>query len=266
MQWFPFLNSSGGDAWRAVKTDRFIMAVTEPAPFSLELEAPSGPLVRGGELVIPVKVRRRPGFDEPIDFVCDSAPLGVTYQPAATIPGDRGEGTLRVTADVTAPLGSGPLMVVAYTRRVANQHAGHGGAGEVQVAAPLILLTVAEPYLALSSDPTTVRRSGAVEYRWTVTPKSPFAGEALVKAELQTAEIEVRMRRKQVDETLGPLRQQAAETARIAAAAYREGGTDLLRLLDAQRLQLETQLVYVQALVDYRLAVVNLETAMGANQ
>ena len=92
------------------------------------------------------------------------------------------------------------------------------------------------------------------------------AGEALVKAELQTAEVEVRMRRKQVDETLGPLRQQAEETARIAAAAYREGGTDLLRLLDAQRLQLETQLVYVQALVDYRLAVVNLETAMGANQ
>ena len=92
------------------------------------------------------------------------------------------------------------------------------------------------------------------------------AGEALVKAELKTAEIEVRMRRKQVDETLGPLRQQAAETARIAEAAYREGGTDLLRLLDAQRLQLETQLVFVQALVEYRLAVVNLETAMGANQ
>ena len=91
-------------------------------------------------------------------------------------------------------------------------------------------------------------------------------GEITVKAELQTAEVEVRMRRKQVDETLGPLRQQAEETARIAAAAYREGGTDLLRLLDAQRLQLETQLVYVQALVDYRLAVVNLETAMGANQ
>lgn len=92
------------------------------------------------------------------------------------------------------------------------------------------------------------------------------AGEALVKAELQTAEIEVRLRRKQVEETLGPLREQAAETARIAEAAYREGGTDLLRLLDAQRLQLETQLVFVQALVEYRQAIVNLETAMGANQ
>jgi cobalt-zinc-cadmium efflux system outer membrane protein len=92
------------------------------------------------------------------------------------------------------------------------------------------------------------------------------AGEALVKAELQTAATEVRLRRKQVEETLGPLRRQAAETARIAEAAYREGGTDLLRLLDAQRLQLETQLVFVQALVEYRLAMVSLETAMGANQ
>ena len=92
------------------------------------------------------------------------------------------------------------------------------------------------------------------------------ASEAMVKAELKTAEVEVRLRKKQVDETLGPLRQQAMDTSRIAQAAYREGGTDLLRLLDAERLRLETQLIFVQALVEYRIAVVNLETAMGANQ
>ena len=92
------------------------------------------------------------------------------------------------------------------------------------------------------------------------------ASEAMVKAELRTAEVEVRLRKKQVDETLGPLRRQAIETARIAQAAYREGGTDLLRLLDAERLRLETQLIFVQAMVEYRIAVVNLETAMGANQ
>jgi hypothetical protein len=49
------------------------------------------------------------------------------------------------------------------------------------VAAPLIPLNVAEPYLSLSSKPTSVRRRGTVEYRWTVTPKSPFAGEAEMK-------------------------------------------------------------------------------------
>jgi hypothetical protein len=180
MQWVPFLNSSGGDAWRAVKTERYIMAVTDAAPFSITLQEPSGPLVRGGELSIPIKINRSPGFSEPIDFVCENAPLGVTYQPAETVPSDRSEAVLHVTAGALARLGSAPLSVVAYTRRITNPHAGHGGAGEIQVSAPLVLLTVAEPYLSLSSAPTSLRRSGVVDYRWSVTPKSPFEGEAVV--------------------------------------------------------------------------------------
>ena len=180
MQWFPFLNSSGGDAWRAVKTERYIMAVTDPAPFSITLLAPSGPLVRGGELSIPVKITRSPGFVEPIDFVCENAPVGVTYQPAETVPGDRSEAVLHVTAGALARLGSGPLSVVAFTRRITNPHAGHGGAGEIRISAPLIPITVAEPYLSLSSGPTSIRRGGTVEYRWTVAPKSPFVGDAVV--------------------------------------------------------------------------------------
>ena len=181
MQWFPFLNSNGGDAWRVVKTERFIMAVTDPAPFSIELQAPNVPLVRGGEMAIPVKLTRRAGFDEPIDFVCDNAPVGVTYQPAETLPGDRGESVLHLTADANARLGGGPLSVVAFTRRDNNPHANHGGAGEIRVSAPIILINVAEPYLALGSEPASVRRGGGIPYRWTVTPKTPFEGEAEVK-------------------------------------------------------------------------------------
>jgi hypothetical protein len=176
MQWFPFLNSSGGDAWRVVRTARFIMAVTDPASFSIELQAPTAPLVRGGEMAIPVKLTRRPGFTEPIDFACDNAPVGVTYQAAETLPADRAESVLRLTADANARLGAGPVSVVAYTRR----HAGRG-TGEIRVSAPIILINVAEPYLALGSEPASVRRGGGIPYRWTVTPKTPFEGEAEVK-------------------------------------------------------------------------------------
>jgi hypothetical protein len=181
MQWIPFLNSYGGDAWRVVKTERFIMAVTDPAPFSIELQAPTAPLVRGGGLAIPVKLTRCAGFDEPIDFACDNAPVGVNYQAAETIAGDRSEAVLQVTADANARLGAGPLSLVAYTRRSNHQWAHRGVAGEIRVSAPIILLNVAEPYLALSSEPASVRRGGRVSYRWTVTPKTAFAGEAEVK-------------------------------------------------------------------------------------
>lgn len=87
--------------------------------------------------------------------------------------------------------------------------------------------------------------------------------EALVRAEIRTAEAEVRERAKQLAGSLAPLRERAAEVARIAEAAYREGGADLLRLLDAQRARLEADSLYLRTLADYRQAVVALEFALG---
>ena len=51
--------------------------------------------------------------------------------------------------------------------------------------------------------------------------------------------------------------------ARIAQAAYREGGADLLRLLDAERIRLETELLRVQAQTEFRLSESAVQTAMG---
>jgi hypothetical protein len=178
MQWTPFINHPGGDAWRSVKTDRFIMAVTDAAPFAIELKPPAIPLVRGGELAIPVKLIRRAGFTEPIDFKCDFAPGGVNLPPAETIPGDRSEAVLRISAASNAPLGPVPICVTATTLRETNAYLG---TGEIRVSSPIIRVPVAEPYLTLSSEPSSVRRSGNAEYRWSVTPKNSFQGEAEVK-------------------------------------------------------------------------------------
>lgn len=69
--------------------------------------------------------------------------------------------------------------------------------------------------------------------------------------------------RRQLLQTLPLLREQALETASIAEAAYREGGADLMRLLDAQRVRIEAQQVYMKARVNYELAIVELEQALG---
>lgn len=177
VQRIPFINHSGGNNWRTVLVDRFIMAVTDEAPFSIELQQPAIPLARGGELAIPVKITRRPGFTEPIDFKADFAGSGVVLPPTETVPGDRNEAVLRISAGASSQLGGGPLSVIATTQRESNSYLG---TGEIRVAAPLLTLTIAEPYLTLSSGPASVRRSGRAEYRWAVTPKSPFEGEAVV--------------------------------------------------------------------------------------
>ena len=91
------------------------------------------------------------------------------------------------------------------------------------------------------------------------------ATAAQIRAEVKAADLEVQMRRKQVTGTLPKLLEQAAESARIALAAYREGGTDLLRLLDAQRVRIDLEALYSRALAEYRQSVTAMEAAMGVN-
>jgi hypothetical protein len=178
VQRIPFINHPGGNCWRAVNLDRFIMAVTDAAPFRIEAQAPAIALVRGGELSIPVKLIRRAGFAEPIDFKCDFAPVGVALPPAETIPGDRSEAVLHISAAANAPLGPVPLCITATTLRETNAYLG---TGETRVSSQIIEIQVSEPFLTLSSEPASVRRSGVAAYRWSVAPKNIFEGEAEVK-------------------------------------------------------------------------------------
>jgi cobalt-zinc-cadmium efflux system outer membrane protein len=90
------------------------------------------------------------------------------------------------------------------------------------------------------------------------------ATAALIHAETRAAKSEYDLRSRQIQTSLGPLMEHAVEASRIAQAAYREGGTDLLRLLDAERAHLDAQLLYCRSLAEYRQSIVNLETALGA--
>lgn len=96
-----------------------------------------------------------------------------------------------------------------------------------------------------------------------VARSNAAAAEAMVRAEVRAAYSAYRLRQTQIDGMLKPLAGHARETARIAQAAYREGGADLLRLLDAERVRLETELLLVQALTEFRLSESAVETAMG---
>jgi cobalt-zinc-cadmium efflux system outer membrane protein len=89
------------------------------------------------------------------------------------------------------------------------------------------------------------------------------ATEAIVRAEVEAAGAEYEMRRKQVTEFLGQIRRQAAETAQIAQSAYRLGGADLLRLLDAERLRIEIDQLNYRAMMEYRQSIAVLEYATG---
>ena len=85
-------------------------------------------------------------------------------------------------------------------------------------------------------------------------------------AQLTLARREYEMRREQYLQVFLPLRQQAIEISDISRAAYRAGGLDLIRLLDAERARVDAELSYVRALEGFHLSVAALNYAEGMDQ
>jgi outer membrane protein, heavy metal efflux system len=82
-------------------------------------------------------------------------------------------------------------------------------------------------------------------------------------AQLSIAEREYELDREQYLDTFRPLRDQAIQISDITRAAYNEGGLDLVRLLDAERVRIEAEVSWVEALESYHQSVVALEYAEG---
>ncbi len=114
-QGFPFLNHSGGNAWNAFVTDHYALAVTEPAPFSFDLVQPQIPISKSGELALRVKVTRKPGFNEALEFQCDWLPPGVQGEPTVTVPEGQNEALIHLNADSNARPATWQLAVTAST-------------------------------------------------------------------------------------------------------------------------------------------------------
>jgi len=84
-----------------------------------------------------------------------------------------------------------------------------------------------------------------------------------LSAQLSIAQREYDMAREQYLQTFKPLRDQAVEISDISRAAYNEGGLDLVRLLDAERVRIEAEVSWVQALQSYHQSVVALDYSEG---
>ena len=84
-----------------------------------------------------------------------------------------------------------------------------------------------------------------------------------IASEVALAEREYQMRRDRYLRTFQPLRNRAIEIFEISRAAYREGGLDLVRLLDAERLRVEAQISWANALLAYHQSVAGLEYTEG---
>lgn len=84
-----------------------------------------------------------------------------------------------------------------------------------------------------------------------------------VLAEVESAYRAYETARAQVGTFQRELLAQADESRDVAQFAYREGATDLLPLLEAQRTRTEIRQQYLRTLFDYRVSILLLEAAIG---
>ncbi|HYR86114.1 MAG TPA: TolC family protein [Terriglobia bacterium] len=82
-------------------------------------------------------------------------------------------------------------------------------------------------------------------------------------AEVEVAYAAFQTAREQVQTFRDELLNEADESRTIALAAYQEGGTPLLPVLDAQRTRSEVRQQYFRILFDYQISVIDLELAVG---
>ena len=151
--------------------DRLAVAVTEEAPFSIEIVEPKVPLVRGGSMGLKVVAKRKDGFTAPIAVSLPWNPPGIGSSGGVAIPEKQNEAVIPINADGGAELKSWKIVV--------NGSAG-GPTGPVMVSSQLAKLSVAERFVAFAFQPTSVEQGKETDVVVKVTKQTDFPGEAQV--------------------------------------------------------------------------------------
>jgi hypothetical protein len=151
--------------------EQLAVAVTEACPYSIEIVEPKVPLVRGGQMNLKVVAKRAEGFKAPIAISLPWNPPGVGSAGGVSIPEGQNEALIPMNADGGAEIRTWKIVVNGYS---------NGPTGPLMVSTQLANLAVAEPYLALQYNNTSVEQGKEVDLAVKVQKLADFPGEATV--------------------------------------------------------------------------------------
>ncbi|MCU0959945.1 MAG: pre-peptidase C-terminal domain-containing protein [Pirellulaceae bacterium] len=150
---------------------RLAVAVTQEAPFEIEVVPPRVPIVRDGSMQLKVRARRQEGFQEPIALQLLYHPPGIG-SAAATIPGDQPEVTIPLTANSSPGVGQWPVAVLGRAR---------GPSGDIEVSSQLAPLEIAEPFFTLAFEKAAAEQGQTADVVVRIEKHRDFPGAATVQ-------------------------------------------------------------------------------------
>jgi len=167
----------GDPPWHYVFLDKYALAVTDPAPFLIDLEQPGIPLVQSGELLLKAKITRAGDFKGPIEMQPDWLPSGVSKESTVTIPAEKDEAVFRIQANDKATPGVYKIALNAST----TGGDSYSGVGRIRVSSAFVDLTISKPYLSIDLQRSSLQRGAQGEIVGVIRQISPFQSKASVK-------------------------------------------------------------------------------------
>lgn len=155
--------------------EKLLVAVTEPAPFSIEVDEPGLALVQNGETAVGFKVRRAKGFEGAVTVTMEWRPGGITGSTPITIPAEKDAGVYLLGASKNATAGTYPVTLTASS---GGARSYYDTSDRSYVASPPFKLTVSEPHLEGRFARTSIERGKTVELVCKLNHLKPFTGTA----------------------------------------------------------------------------------------
>jgi hypothetical protein len=160
------------DVW-GHDSDRMAAVVTQEVPVKIDIVQPRAPLVRNGSMQLKVVATRQEGFTDPIAVRMLYNPPGVASAGVVSIPKDKNEVVIPLTANGSATIGKWPIVVTAQAP------GAHGG--RIDVASQIAELEVADHFFELAFGKSAVEQGKQTALPVKISHKRPFEGKAQVQ-------------------------------------------------------------------------------------
>jgi len=159
------------DVW-GHDAERMAAVVAEEVPFQLEIVQSQAPIARQGSKKLKVVAKRKEGFKQPIAIRMLYNPPGIGSSGSISIPADKNEAVIPLTANNGAAIGTWPIIVYGTAT---------AAGGPVEVATQMAKLEISDSFFTFVFEKTVAELGQDTELVVNVENKIPFDGEAEVQ-------------------------------------------------------------------------------------
>ena len=164
------VNNEG--AYHSAPFDRIATVVITEAPFKIDIEPPTVPLVKNGTASLKVRATRSAGYAETIIIRFLWNPPGISGPVTIDLPGDQSEILYELNASGDATVADWQVCVLAEANTPQ---------GPVLVSSALTPLKVSEPYISMTLDLAATEQGKSTAMLAKIENLHPFEGSASVE-------------------------------------------------------------------------------------